>query len=234
VTDRVLIIDSDEEAALELSETLRREGYSVEIAADGIAGLAKATSDRFELVMLDADLPGRDGFEVCRILRRCRILAPILSLSSRNDVIDRVRGLKLGADDYVSKSCATAELLARIEALLRRVGRDPAIPVEGFRFGAIAVDFDKNCLRKNGSRVGLAGKELELLRYLILHRGRVITRNELLEAVWQYQPGVSSRTVDVHVAWLRQKLEDDPPGPRHIQTVRAEPAIDFHPDHRGR
>ena len=145
----------------------------------------------------------------------------VLMLTAKTQLTDRVVGLKLGADDYLTKPFEPPELLARIEALLRRVKKEKLTPVARFEFGNVEVDFENAEVRKNGAAVSLAGKELELLRYLIDRRGKPVSRDELLEAVWEYQPGVSSRTIDVHVAWLRQKLEDTPQNPRATITVRG-------------
>ena len=142
-------------------------------------------------------------------------------LTAKSQLTDRVVGLKLGADDYLIKPFEPPELLARVEALLRRVKKDNRTRVVRYQFGAVEVDFETGEVKKDGIPVSLAGKELELLRYLVDHRGNVVSRDELLEAVWEYQPGVSSRTIDVHVAWLRQKLEDNPQNPRFIHTVRG-------------
>jgi two-component system alkaline phosphatase synthesis response regulator PhoP len=145
----------------------------------------------------------------------------ILMLTAKTQLTDRVVGLKLGADDYVTKPFEPAELLARIEALLRRIKKEKLAPVARYRFDAVDIDFERGQVRKNGAPISLAAKELDLLRYLIDRRGKVVSREELLEGVWEYQPGVSSRTIDVHVAWLRQKLEDTPQHPKHIHTVRG-------------
>jgi two-component system alkaline phosphatase synthesis response regulator PhoP len=166
-------------------------------------------------------LPGKSGFDVCKELRQHGSGAAILMLTARTQVIDRVVGLKLGADDYLTKPFEPSELVARIEALLRRVPKENLGPVAQFQFGNVRVDFEKPEVLKNGTPVGLASKELQLLRYLIDHRSKVLLRDELLQHVWAYQPEVSTRTVDVHIAWLRQKLEDNPQFPKYITTVRG-------------
>jgi two-component system alkaline phosphatase synthesis response regulator PhoP len=166
-------------------------------------------------------LPGKNGLEICRELRQHGKDTAVLMLTAKSQLTDRVVGLKLGADDYVTKPFEPPELLARVEALLRRIKKDKRQPVVHFEFGDVAVDFEQGDVRKGGNAVALAAKELDLLRYLVNHRGKVVSREELLEGVWEYQPGVSSRTIDVHVAWLRQKLEDNPANPKHIHTVRG-------------
>jgi two-component system alkaline phosphatase synthesis response regulator PhoP len=221
MNSRILLIEDAPDLVLTITDLLTAEGYTVESATDGRAGLTKALNERFDLIVLDVMLPGKNGFEICRELRRHGKDVAILMLTAKSQLTDRVVGLKLGADDYMVKPFEPPELLARIEALLRRVKREKLTPVMRFEFGSVEVDFEKGMARKAGAPVGLAGKELDLLRYLIDHRGTVVSRDELLQAVWEYQPGVSSRTIDVHVAWLRQKLEDNPQYPQHIHTVRG-------------
>ncbi len=218
---RILLVEDEPGVVLTVSDLLTAEGYEVESATDGRTGLARAAEEPFDLVILDVMLPGKSGFDVCRELRQRGRDCAILMLTAKTQLTDRVVGLKLGADDYLTKPFEPPELLARIEALLRRVHREKLTPVVRFQFGNVEVDFEKGDVRKLGAPVNLAGKELHLLRYLVDHRGKVVSREELLEAVWEYQPGVSSRTIDVHVAWLRQKLEDSPANPRHIHTVRG-------------
>jgi two-component system alkaline phosphatase synthesis response regulator PhoP len=221
MSSRILLVEDEPGLVPTLSDLLRAEGYTVESAIDGITGLARALNESFELIVLDVMLPGKNGLEVCRELRQRGKDVAVLMLTAKTQLIDRVVGLKLGADDYLTKPFEPPELLARIEALLRRVNKEKLTPVARFQFGNIDVDFEEGDVRKDGLPVALAAKELELLRYLVDHRGKVVSRDELLEGVWEYQPGVSSRTIDVHVAWLRQKLEDNPQTPRHIHTVRG-------------
>ena len=221
MSSHILLVEDEPGLVLTLSDLLRAEGYTVESAIDGPTGLARAVNESFDLIILDVMLPGKNGLEVCRELRQRGKDVAILMLTAKTQLVDRVVGLKLGADDYLTKPFEPPELLARIEALLRRVTKEKLTPVVQFQFGNVDVDFENGDVRKDGMPISLATKELELLRYLIDHRGKVVSRDELLEGVWEYQPGVSSRTIDVHVAWLRQKLEDNPQIPRHIHTVRG-------------
>jgi two-component system alkaline phosphatase synthesis response regulator PhoP len=218
---RILLVEDEPGLVLTLSDLLGGEGYEVESATDGPTGLAKAVKGDFDLIVLDVMLPGKSGLDVCRELRQQGKDVAVLMLTAKTQLLDRVVGLKLGADDYLTKPFEPPELLARIEALLRRVKREKPTPVARYQFDNVEVDFERSDVRKNGQPVSLAAKELDLLRYLIDHRGTVVSRDELLEGVWEYQPGVSSRTIDVHVAWLRQKLEDQPQTPRYIHTVRG-------------
>jgi len=220
MSSRILLVEDEPGLRVTISDLLRGEGYAIETASDGDEGLAKAIAGAFDLLLLDVMLPKRSGYDVCRELRRQGADAAILMLTAKTQVVDRVVGLKLGADDYLTKPFDPAELLARVEALLRRVRKEARVPITGFRFGEVVVDFERAEVLKRGEPVTLAGKELQLLRYLVDHRGRVVSREELLQEVWEYRGGVSSRTVDVHVAWLRQKLENNPQNPQHIQTIR--------------
>ena len=221
MSSRILLIEDEPGLVLTLSDLLEAEGYTVETANDGHTGLAKATGEAFDAIILDVMLPGKSGFDVCREIRSRGSDVAILMLTAKTQVIDRVVGLKLGADDYLTKPFDPSELLARVEALLRRTRKESLIHVLTFEFGNIQVDFEKAEVLKKGEPINLAGKELQLLRYLIEHRGKVLSRDELLQEVWEYQADVSSRTVDVHVAWLRQKLEANPQSPKHILTVRG-------------
>lgn len=218
---RILLVEDEPGLVLTVSDLLSAEGYDVETAQDGDTGLTKATSEDFDLIILDVMLPRKNGFEVCRELRQKGRDVAVLMLTAKTQVVDRVVGLKLGADDYLTKPFDPAELLARVEALLRRVKKENRTPVRNFQFGDVAVDFESAEVTKAGVPVSLATKELQLLRYLIDQRGKVVPREELLQNVWEYQSDVSSRTIDVHVAWLRQKLEDTPQNPRHIHTIRG-------------
>jgi two-component system alkaline phosphatase synthesis response regulator PhoP len=216
----VLLIEDEPGLVMTISDLLVAEGYRVESTSDGDAGLAKATREKFALIILDVMLPKKTGFEVCRQLRQTGIDTAILMLTAKTQVIDRVVGLKLGADDYLTKPFEPAELLARVEALLRRVHKENRINLRSFKFGDVEIDFERAEVRKGGKPLALAAKELQLLRYLINHRDRVVPREEILQQVWEYDSEVSSRTIDVHIAWLRQKL-DNPQNPKYLQTVRG-------------
>ncbi len=204
-----------------LADRLEAEGYSVDLAPTGELALERAAADTFDLVMLDVMLPGRNGFEVCRELRQQRLEFPILMLTARTLTVDKVVGLRLGADDYVTKPFDFTELLARIEALLRRARSTPPPPKGCFRFGSIQVNIRQAEVIREGQLVVLSAREFKLLRYFIEHRGDTLSRDELLNQVWEYDVATCTRTVDIHVAWLRQKLEDNPKYPEWIQTVRG-------------
>jgi two-component system alkaline phosphatase synthesis response regulator PhoP len=221
MNSRILLVEDEPNLSMVLTDLLSAEGYEVDTAMDGITGLSKALDGKFDLIVLDVMLPGKNGFDVCRELRQQGKDVAVLMLTARGQLTDRVVGLKLGADDYLVKPFEPPELLARIEALLRRVVKDKLTPVARFEFGNIQVNFENGDVLKDGAPINLATKEMELLRCLVNHRGNVVSRDELLEGVWGYQPGVTSRTIDVHIAWLRQKLEDNPQFPKHIHTIRG-------------
>jgi len=216
----ILLIEDEPGLVMTITDLLTTEGHRVESVSDGDAGLAKATREKFALIILDVMLPKKTGFEVCRQLRQAGIDTAILMLTAKTQVVDRVVGLKLGADDYLTKPFDPAELLARVEALLRRVNKENRVNVRSFHFGDVEIDFERVEVRKAGQPIALAAKELQLLRYLVNHRDRVVPREEILQQVWEYDSEVSSRTIDVHIAWLRQKL-DNPQNPKFIQTVRG-------------
>ena len=217
----ILLVEDEPGLSLTIADLLVAEGFEVTPARDGPSGLAKALTGEFDLVILDVMLPGKNGFEVCREMRQQGCDTAVLMLTAKTQVVDRVVGLRLGADDYLAKPFDPAELLARLEALGRRIPKKRRIAVIRFAFADVEADFETGQVRKSGAPVVLAAKELQLLRYLVDHRESVISREELLQNVWEYQSEVSSRTIDVHVAWLRQKLEDTPQAPRHIHTVRG-------------
>jgi two-component system, OmpR family, alkaline phosphatase synthesis response regulator PhoP len=218
---RLLLVEDEPGLVLTLTDRFRREGYLVEHAGDGRSGLERASAERFDLVILDVMLPELDGFEVCRQLRHRGIEVPVIMLTARGHVADRVSGLKLGADDYVTKPFEMVELLARVEARLRRALEPAAAGVHEFRFADVAVDFRSAEVTKGGRPVELSAREFRLLQYLVDHRGATVSREALLKEVWGYDSTPLTRTVDVHIAWLRQKLEPNPRRPTHILTVHG-------------
>ena len=216
---RVLLVEDEPSLAMTVGDRLRAEGYAVEVVGDGLEAERRAREESFDVVVLDVALPGKGGFDVCRDLRADRIETPILMLTARSQVVDRVLGLKLGADDYLTKPFEPLELLARIEALLRRQRRPDAALPGGYGFADVRVDFRRAEVLKGGRPLELSSLEFKLLRYFIEQRGAVLSRRELLEKVWGYNAMPQTRTVDVHVGQLRQKLEDNPSKPEHIVTV---------------
>ncbi|HEY7214709.1 MAG TPA: response regulator transcription factor [Thermoanaerobaculia bacterium] len=216
---RVLLVEDEPSLVLTLGDRLLSEGYEVETARDGDAGLSRALAGSFDIILLDVMLPGRDGFEVCRELRARGVEVPILMLTARGQVVDRVVGLKLGADDYVTKPFEMAELLARVEALFRRARAPLASPAGTYAFGEVRVDFRRAEVFRAGQPVPLSALEFKLLAYFIQNRGALLSRDELLDKVWGYDAMPTTRTVDVHVASLRQKLERNPSRPEFILTV---------------
>jgi two-component system alkaline phosphatase synthesis response regulator PhoP len=218
---RILLVEDEPGLVLTLTDRLSSEDYEVETASDGEAGLERALSAEHDLIILDVMLPRKNGLDVCRDLRQKNIQTPILMLTARGQVTDKVVGLKLGADDYVTKPFELIELLARIEALLRRAPAASVTAPDTYHFGPVRIDFRRAEVDREGQQVDLSSLEFKLLHYLIEHRGSVISRDTLLDEVWGYDAMPSTRTVDVHVAWLRQKLEPNPRHPQFILTVHG-------------
>jgi len=224
MTRHILVVEDNPDLAFGLRNNLEIEGYAVEVAADGLTGLDLALQTRPDLIVLDLMLPGLDGYRVLQGLRQNGSTAPVLLLTARGDEADKVRGLKLGADEYVTKPFGLLELLARVEALLRRSAPPAAGETEAaadaVRFGDVEVQPDTRTVRRAGAEVPLTPKEFDLLLALIRRGGRIAGRVELMREVWGHRAAIISRTVDTHVAELRRKLERDPANPRHILTVR--------------
>jgi two-component system alkaline phosphatase synthesis response regulator PhoP len=223
MNEHILIVEDEEELCMTLGDRLRSEGYTVDIAVDGKSGLEKATQLPFDLIILDIMLPIRNGFDLCTDIRREGLATPILLLSARSQTVEKVVGLKLGADDYVTKPFDTFELMARIEALLRRVSgksESASSTASGtYQFGTVVLDLRKAQVTREDKPVNLTAREYHLLRYFVEHRGVTLTRDELLREVWGHRSGTLTRTVDVHIASLRQKLESSPKKPDMIVTV---------------
>ena len=230
MSEKILVVEDELTLQETLVYNLKRQGYEVEAVGDGLAALEAARRIHPDLILLDLMLPGMDGFEVCRVLRQ-EMNTPILMLTARDEEIDRVVGLELGADDYMSKPFSMRELLARVKARLRLVrlireevgGQATVVPVLGapLNFEDLTLDLNRRELRLNNQPVPLKPKEFELLAFLAQHKGQVLTREFILEKVWGWDYIGDSRTVDVHVRWLREKIEPDPASPRRIVTVRG-------------
>jgi DNA-binding response OmpR family regulator len=223
MNEHILIVEDEEELCMTLGDRLRSEGYAVECAFDGKAGFEKIAHEPFDLVILDIMLPLRSGLDLCVDIRRSGFTTPILILTALSQSVEKVAGLKLGADDYVTKPFDTLELMARVEALLRRAPNRPDGARQDandmLRFGPVALDPRKGKVTREGLPVNLTSREFQLLHYLMEHRGTTISREELLEQVWGHIPGTLTRTVDMHIASLRQKLEAYPKKPEMIITV---------------
>ncbi|MBI4294630.1 MAG: response regulator transcription factor [Chloroflexi bacterium] len=222
---KVLIVEDDPNLLEALKYNLRKDGYGTVTAADGVQALEVARQERPDVIVLDVMLPKLDGFEVCRILRR-EMTAPILMLTARTEEIDKIVGLELGADDYMTKPFSMRELLARIRAMARRTemlkGDTPSRTTSAtIKAGDIEIDPSRHQASLRGSILNLNPKEFDLLTFLVSNRGHVFGRDHLLQRVWGYDYAGDTRTVDVHVRWLRQKIEADPAHPRHLLTVRG-------------
>jgi two-component system alkaline phosphatase synthesis response regulator PhoP len=217
---KVLIVEDDESMGTALRDGFSYEGYEVAFATDGAAGLQMAKEGSPDLVILDVMLPKISGFDVCKEIRAAGSAVPIIMLTARGQEIDKVLGLKLGADDYVTKPFGFMELMARVEALLRRVSGQSGRP-EAFAFGDVNADFRKGEVRRKGKLVEMSARELKLLQYMIEHRGEVIPRDRLLDEVWGYDEAPMTRTVDMHVAKLRKKIEAKPHDPQFLLTIHG-------------
>ncbi len=231
MADKILIVEDETTLQETLAYNLKRQGYEVETAGDGLAGLEAARRARPNLIVLDLMLPGMDGFEVCRVLRQ-EMNTPVLMLTARDDEIDRVIGLEVGADDYMTKPFSMRELIARVKAMLRRVrlvreevsasaAQEPLPGPQAMTFGNLVIDLGRREVRLNSEPITIKPKEYELLLFLAQHRGQVLSREFILERVWGWNYIGDSRTVDVHVRWLREKIEQDPGDPTRILTIRG-------------
>lgn len=216
---KILVVEDEPAIALGLEDDLKMEGYDVEVISDGAAATDRARKHKFDLILLDVMLPGKDGFEVCRELRRHGLQTPILMLTAKTQESEKVMGLELGADDYVTKPFGTRELRARIKALLRR--RSGSEPLGVYRFGDVEVDFERGELRRAGQTVDLTPIEFKLMELFVRSRGRVLSRDRLLEGAWAPDTFASDRVVDNHIANLRKKIEPDPVNPQYLKNVRG-------------
>ena len=215
---RILVVEDEPDIALGLEEDLRRNGFDVQTVVDGDAALRRARAEPWDLILLDVMLPRLDGFEVCRELRRARIKTPVILLTAKSQEAEKVLGLELGADDYVTKPFSPRELRARMNAVLRRFEHE-SLGVR--RFGDLEVDFDAAMVRKKGIAVDLTALEFRLLKTFIERGGRVLTREQLIDSAWDHGTHVSDRVVDTHILNLRKKIESDPARPLFIQGVRG-------------
>ncbi len=218
--ERILIIEDEESILMALADDLSLEGYEVSSARDGLGGLAMAKEKGHDLIILDIMLPKMDGFEVCKQLRQAGVGTPILMLTAKSQEVDKVLGLELGADDYVTKPFSPRELLARVKAILRRV-KGTQEQMDVYRFGDVDIDFKKYEVKKKGQPVYLTSLEFSLIGFLIKHKDQVVDRSAILDGVWGDDVYVLPKTVDTHVGHLRKKIEDDPANPKHIIGVRG-------------
>jgi DNA-binding response OmpR family regulator len=218
---RILLIEDEPGLVLTLTDRLTSEGYETASSTDGPAGLKRAVSEAWDLILLDVMLPGMGGFDVVKEIRQQKVIVPVIMLTARGQVVDKVLGLKLGADDYLTKPFEMIELLARIEAQLRRAAASASPGARRHQFGDIVMDVRKAEVRRRGEIIDLSAREFLLLKYFIEHREATLSREELLNDVWGYHSMPSTRTVDVHVAWLRQKIEPNVKQPQYILTVHG-------------
>lgn len=214
----ILIVEDEEQMRLGLRDNLEFENYTVDMAADGKAGWEKITSNQYDLILLDVMMPGKSGFEICRDARSHNIKTPILMLTAKGEEIDRVLGLELGADDYITKPFSVRELMARIKAVLRRAAPEGS---KKLLLGNLTINFDTYEAYRNNEPVPMTHKEFEILHFLIKHKNETVERDTLLSEIWGYDTMTTTRTVDNFILKLRQKIEEDPARPRHILTVHG-------------
>jgi two-component system alkaline phosphatase synthesis response regulator PhoP len=217
---RILLVEDEPGLVLTLTDRLKSEGYDVGVSSDGITGLRMATTGHWDLILLDVMLPHANGFDVVRDARQKGVTTPVIMLTARGQIVDKVLGLKLGADDYLTKPFDMLELMARIEAQLRRA-KTVSPGTHRYQFGDIMVDVRKAEVTRAGKVIDLSAREFLLLKYFLEHREATLTREELLNEVWGYHSMPSTRTVDVHVAWLRQKIEPNVRHPQYVVTVHG-------------
>jgi DNA-binding response OmpR family regulator len=218
--EKILIIEDEERILMGLEDNLRIEGYQVSSATDGLKGFSMAKEQSFDLIILDIMLPKMNGFEVCKQLRQTGITTPILILTAKSQEVDKVLGLEIGADDYVTKPFSPRELIARVNAIIRRMKQTQQV-IELDHFGDVEIDFKKYEAKKNGQPVNLTALEFTLLHFLIKHKDQVVSRDSILDNVWGNSVYVYPRTIDTHIANLRKKIEDDPENPKFIIGVRS-------------
>lgn len=217
--EKILIIEDEEDLIKGLKFNLLDEGYEVDWALDGEEGLLKVIKKKPDLVILDLMLPKKNGLDVCREIRQKNINVPILMLTAKSEEIDKVVGLEIGADDYITKPFSIRELLARIKAHLRRTKREERIDTKIYSFEDVEIDLFRFKIKKKGEELNLTSREVEILKYFILHQGEVVSRNDLLDKVWGYDNYITTRTVDNHILKLRKKIEEDPAHPQYIRSV---------------
>ena len=223
MSQHILLVEDEPGLVLTLTDRLESEGYRVTSEEKGDTGMQRALGESFDLMILDVMLPNKSGLDICQEVRKRDIQTPVIMLTAKGQVVDKVVGLKLGADDYLTKPFEMPELMARVEALLRRstLQAKEVNKADQYEFGETSVDFRKAEVIREGKNIDLSAKEFQLLRYFIEHRGATLSRDELLNEVWGYDALPSTRTIDVHVAWLRQKLEPNPRRPQYILTVHG-------------
>ena len=220
MSNKILIVEDDPNILEALKYNLGKEGYDTLMAVDGVQALDMARANKPDLIILDIMLPEMSGFEVCRILRK-EMAVPIIMLTARDDEIDKVTGLDLGADDYMTKPFSVRELMARIRALIRRMEIQTVIPETPLKFGDIEIDILHHTIKRAGVALNVSPKEFDLLAFLTANKGLVFSRDQLLEKVWGYDYSGDTRTVDVHIRWLREKIEDNSEEPKRLITVRG-------------